>query len=89
MMLPVVGVMLLIIPWLLSVGVKGEPVEDIAESGAVELNGEQLRLYIIMGVLALLLILNTLSKQIVGFSLNEKMVLLGFGLLMFLPKVGF
>jgi sodium-dependent dicarboxylate transporter 2/3/5 len=42
-----------------------------------------------MGVLALFLVLNTFSKQIIGSALNEKMILLGFGLLMFMPKIGF
>jgi sodium-dependent dicarboxylate transporter 2/3/5 len=28
-------------------------------------------------------------KELMGFALDEKMVLLGFGLLMFLPRIGF
>ncbi|WP_318532966.1 SLC13 family permease [Sulfurovum mangrovi] len=54
-----------------------------------ELNSEQRRLYWIIGILASMLIANTFLKQIAGFSLDEKLVLLGFGLLMFVPRIGF
>jgi sodium-dependent dicarboxylate transporter 2/3/5 len=89
MMLPIVGIMLLIIPWLLSIGVKDESVDDINHGIIPTLNGEQKRLYKIMVFLALLLLFNTFSKQLLGFSFNEKIILLGFGLLMFIPRVGF
>ena len=89
MMLPVVVLMLTIIPWLLSFGVKGESVEGIGEEGVPALNMPQKRLYIIIGVLALVLIGNTFSKQFFDFVLDEKIVLLSFGLLMFAPKIGF
>ena len=89
MMLPVVVIMLTIIPWLLSFGVKGESVEGIGEDAVPTLNGSQKRLYMIIGALAVVLIGNTFSKQFFGFVLNEKIVLLSFGLLMFAPKIGF
>lgn len=89
MMLPVVAIMLLIIPWLLSLSVKNESVEDVEHGEVEELNGKQKRLYGIVVLLALVLIGNTFAKQFNGHSLDEKMVLLGFGLLMFFPKVGF
>ncbi len=89
MMLPIVAIMLLIIPWLLAFSVKNESVKGIGDDKIPTLNQEQKRLYIIMGVLALLLVINTFTKQIFGFSFNEKIILLGFGLLMFMPKIGF
>ena len=89
MMLPIVGVMLLIIPWLLSLSVKNESVENINQGAIPKLDSNQKRLYGIMIVLALVLVLNTFTKQTIGFALNEKMILLGFGLLMFMPKIGF
>lgn len=89
MMLPVVVIMLTIIPWLLSFGVKSESVEGIGEDAVPTLNGSQKRLYMIIGALAVVLIGNTFSKQFFGFVLNEKIVLLSFGLLMFAPKIGF
>jgi len=89
MMLPIVSIMLLIIPWLLSFGVKDESVEGIGEEKIPLLEKSQKRLYGIIILLAIVLIGNTFSKQILGFALNEKMLLLGFGLLMFFPKIGF
>jgi len=88
-MLPLVAIMLIIIPWLLSLGLKDESVEGIADNKIPTLDKHQKRLYIIIGLLALVLIGNTFSKQILGFALDEKMLLLGFGLLMFFPKLGF
>ncbi len=89
MMLPIVGVMLLIVPWLLALSVKNESVKGIGEEEIPTLNREQKRLYIIMGILALVLVVNTFTKQMYGFAFNEKILLLGFGLLMFMPKIGF
>ena len=88
LMLPVVGLMLLIMPYLLSLGVSGESVEDVAHE-AVSLNGEQKRLYSIIAILAAVLIANTFMKQLFGIAMNEKLVLLGFGMLMFMPRIGF
>jgi sodium-dependent dicarboxylate transporter 2/3/5 len=87
-MLPIVGLMLLIMPWLLSMGVETQKVEDMSHS-VPELSSTQKRLYGIIVLLALVLVINTFLKQLFGFSLNEKLVLLGFGLLMFVPKIGF
>jgi len=89
MMLPVVIIMLTIIPWLLSLGVRGESVEGIGNEKIPMLENNQKRLYSIVILLATVLIGNTFSKQLWGFSLDEKMILLGFGLLMFFPKIGF
>ena len=88
MMLPVVGLMLLIMPWILSLGVIEEKVEEVNHS-VPELSTLQKRLYGIIVILAVVLVGNTFLKQFFGFSLNEKLVLLGFGLLMFVPRIGF
>ena len=88
LMLPVVALMLFIMPWLLSLGVEQESVEDVNHA-IPELTTTQRRLYGIVVILALVLLGNTFLKQLFGFSLNEKLVLLGFGLLMFVPKIGF
>jgi sodium-dependent dicarboxylate transporter 2/3/5 len=89
MMLPVVAIMLTVIPWLLSFGVRDESVEGIGDEEIPKLDEPQKRLYGIIVALALVLVGNTFAKQIFGFALDEKMVLLGFGLLMFFPKIGF
>jgi sodium-dependent dicarboxylate transporter 2/3/5 len=88
MMLPVVGIMLLLMPYLLSLGVEGESVEEIEHRTEI-LTIPQRRLYRIVGLLALVLVGNTFMKQAFGMALDEKLVLLGFGLLMFVPKIGF
>jgi len=87
-MLPIVTMMLLVMPWLLALGVNEESIDDMTDD-IPKLTDTQKRLYIIIGLLAFVLIANTFFKQFFGFSLNEKLVLLGFGLLMFVPKVGF
>ena len=88
MMLPIVAIMLLVIPWLLSFGVRDECVEEV-RGEIPSLDKDQKRLYGIVIALSIVLITNTFAKQILGFSLDEKMMLLGFGLMMFFPKVGF
>ena len=88
LMLPVVGLMLLIMPYLLSLGVQNECVEDV--NHAVEkLNAPQKRLTMIISTLAIVLVANTFAKQTFDVELDEKLVLLGFGLLMFVPHIGF
>ncbi|MEA1953902.1 MAG: DASS family sodium-coupled anion symporter [Campylobacterota bacterium] len=88
MMLPIVGLMLFIIPWVLSLGVTKECVQDVKHEVSV-LTAPQKRLYGIIIFLAAVLIANTFSKQTLGMALDEKLVLLSFGLLMFMPKMGF
>ena len=88
LMFPVVGMMLLIMPYLLSLGVENECVQDVSHA-VPELTSAQRRLYIIIGILASVLVANTFMKQSFGTALDEKLLLLGFGLLMFVPKVGF
>ena len=88
LMAPVVGLMLLIMPYLLSLGVQDECVEDVSRD-VFELTSAQKRLYIIIGVLAIVLVINTFMKQAFDMALDEKLVLLGFGLLMFVPYIGF
>jgi len=88
MMLPVVGLMLLIIPYILSLGVTKECVEDVSHH-VPTLTSSQKRLYGIITLLAVVLVANTFMKQAFGMALDEKLVLLGFGLLMFVPRIGF
>ncbi|CAA6826468.1 MAG: Sodium-dependent transporter [uncultured Sulfurovum sp.] len=89
MMLPVVLIMLLIIPWLLSLSVKNESVEGIGLSVIPVLTKEQKRLYGILIALAITLFGSTLLKEYEGFILSDKLILLSFGMLMFMPKIGF
>ncbi len=89
MVSPVALMMLLAVPYLLSRSVKHECVKEIDNSIPI-LDTTQKRLLWILGTLALLLLLNTpIKPYYLGLGLNEKLILLGFGLLMFMPKIGF
>lgn len=88
LMFPVVSLMLLVMPYLLSLGVGELCVEDVNHTNQ-ELTSPQKRLYIIIGILATVLVANTFMKQSFGIAMDEKLVLLGFGVLMFVPKIGF
>ena len=87
MMAPVVGSMLLFMPWLLSLGVRDEKVGEPTVHSE-PLNGPQKKLLWILGGLTLLLLLNTPIKPWYGgLGLDEKGLLLGAGLLLFLPGI--
>ncbi len=85
---PVVFAMLLIVPWILSHSVKDEPIACKTEH-SFSLTKEQKHLTYILLALVLLLLLNTPLKPFYpGLGLNEKILLLLFGLIPFLPNVG-
>jgi len=88
LMFPVAGVMLFLVPWILSREVKNESVEDVKHDIPV-LTRAQKRLYGVIIVLGAVLASNALAKERFGIALDETLVLLGFGLLMFVPKIGF
>ncbi len=86
---PLALVMLLIIPFVLSIGVNDLKFDTKLEDKQ-NLNFEQKRLLYILGSLVVLLLVNSkIEPYYSGLGLNEKGILLSFGLLMFLPKVGF
>ncbi len=88
MVAPVALLMLLSVPFILSLAVKNEKIEKFQEE--ITLNSTQKRLLWILGSLVLLLLLNTPIKPYYnGLGLNEKLILLSYGLLMFMPKIGF
>lgn len=87
--LPLATFMLSIIPYVLSIGVSHIKIEQSIskEDKATPL---QKRLLYILGSLVVLLLLNSKIEPFYsGLGLNEKGILLGYGLLMFLPKIGF
>ncbi len=89
MVSPVAFLMLLAVPYILSRSVKNECVKDV-DSVIPTLDKAQKRLLWILGGLAILLLLNTPIKPYYeGLGLNEKLILLGFGLVMFMPRIGF
>lgn len=88
LMAPIVFSMLLILPYILAMGVCDEDLEEVSHH-VPELTSSQKRLYGIVVLLAFVLIANTFMKQFFGIALDEKLLLLSFGLLMFVPKIGF
>ncbi|WP_417325215.1 SLC13 family permease [Halarcobacter sp.] len=86
---PLAVVMLIIIPFILSLGAKAiELDKDIGK--AVTLTSEQKRLGMILLTLIVLLFVNSKIEPFYsGLGINEKGILLGYGLLMFVPKLGF
>lgn len=86
---PLAVIMLIIIPFILSLGAKAiELDKDIGK--AVSLTSEQKRLGMILLTLIVLLFVNSKIEPFYsGLGINEKGILLGYGLLMFVPKLGF
>ena len=84
---PVVVTMLLLMPLILSYGMKDEPIGRMKES-IEPMTKDQKKLLWIIGGLSLLLFLNTPIKPwYPGLGLNEKGLLLGAGLLLFMPGI--
>ena len=87
MMAPVAIGMILFVPWVLGIGIKDEVISD-NKSKLIPFTYEQKKLLWILGVLSLLLLLNTPIKPwYSGLGLNEKGLLLTAGVILFLPGV--
>ncbi|BCD60119.1 MULTISPECIES: DASS family sodium-coupled anion symporter [unclassified Nitratiruptor] len=84
--LPVVLGMLIIVPWILSLHLKDKNISCTLEP-IHRLTKEQKKLLWILGTLVMLLLVNAVLKPLFGWSMNEKMLLLGFGVLLFLPGI--
>lgn len=86
---PLALIMLTIIPYVLSLGVQDIRFETELEQKII-LKAEQKRLLYILGSLIVLLLVNSkIEPYYSGLGINEKGILLGYGLLMFVPKFGF
>lgn len=84
MMTPLVFVMFIAVASLLSIGVSGAKISF--EEEKKELNSEQKKILLLLGGIILLLLLNApLGSYWGGLGLNESVVLLGGGLLLFAP----
>ncbi len=84
MMTPLVFVMFIAVASILSIGVSGAKISF--EEEKKELNSEQKKILLLLGGIILLLLLNApLGSYWGGLGLNESVVLLGGGLLLFAP----
>lgn len=89
MMLPLTLLMLYSMIWLLSRNTEGYALQENALE-SIQMTGEHKRLSIMIIALLVVLLLNSPIKPIYnGLGLNENVILLSFGLLMFVPKLGF
>ena len=79
--LPLAAIMLTIVPYVLSLGATGYSVENTIE--AKELSRDQKKLLYILGSLVVVLFVNSF------FKVSEAGILLGYGLLMMVPSIGF
>lgn len=81
--------MLVFVPYILSFGVNDLRFETEL-SDKQKMTSEQKRLLYILGSLIVLLLVNSKIEPFYsGLGINEKGILLGYGLLMFMPKIGF
>ena len=80
--IPLAIIMLIIVPYILSIGTKTFSISNDIE-GEKKLNSDQKRLLTILGTLVIVLFVNSF------FKISEAGILLGYGLFMFMPKIGF
>lgn len=86
---PLAGVMLLIVPYVLSLRIQ-QTVICVNFNSEPNLTPEQKRLiFILLSLIVMLLLNSNFGSFYSGLGINEKGLILGFGLMMFLPKIGF
>ena len=89
MMAPLTCLMLYAMIYILSFGTQGHSVEFKAFEN-IQVRTEHKRLLFFIALLLVVLFLNSPIKPLYdGLGLNENVILLAFGLLMFVPKIGF
>ncbi|MDD3008145.1 MAG: SLC13 family permease [Arcobacter sp.] len=86
---PLALVMLIIIPFFLSVGLSDVKLDNTVEESEVLQKDQKRLLYILLGLVVVLLVNSKIEPYYSGLGLNETAILLSFGLLMFVPKIGF
>ncbi len=79
--IPLAAIMLIVVPYILSLGVSDIKIENTI--AAKQMNGDQKKLLKILGLLVLVLFINSF------FKFSEAVILLGFGLAMMIPNFGF
>jgi solute carrier family 13 (sodium-dependent dicarboxylate transporter), member 2/3/5 len=86
---PLALIMLIIIPFLLSIGLSDVKLDNKVKV-TEKLHSDQKRLLLILlGLVITLLVNSKIEPYYSGLGLNETAILLSFGLLMFVPKIGF
>jgi solute carrier family 13 (sodium-dependent dicarboxylate transporter), member 2/3/5 len=86
---PLALVMLIVIPFILSIGLSDVKLDNKLEVKEILLPNQKRLLFILLGLVITLLVNSKIEPYYSGLGLNEPAILLGFGLLMFVPKIGF
>jgi sodium-dependent dicarboxylate transporter 2/3/5 len=88
-LLPLVIPMMMIVPFVLSLGAKEKKINPKSDPNFdSKLNSEQKKmLYILLGLIIILFANSPIKPFYDGLGLNEKIILLGAGLSLFLPKI--
>lgn len=86
---PLALVMLIIIPLLLSLGLSDIKLDNTIQNSQVLQKNQKRLLFILFSLITLLLVNSKIEPYYSGLGLDETAILLGFGLLMFVPKIGF
>ena len=86
---PLALLMLIIIPFILSLGLNDIQLDNEVKSTAKLLPNQKRLLFILLGLVITLLVNSKIEPYYSGLGLNETAILLSFGLLMFVPKIGF
>ena len=86
---PLALLMLIIIPFILSLGLNDVQLDNEVKSTAKLLPNQKRLLFILLGLVITLLVNSKIEPYYSGLGLNETAILLSFGLLMFVPKIGF
>lgn len=86
---PLAFLMLLTIPFLLSLGLSDITLDKEVQEKEKLLPAQKRLLFILLGLITVLLANSEIQPYYSGLGLNETGILLGFGLLMFVPKIGF
>ncbi|AZR80887.1 SLC13 family permease [Thiomicrospira sp. S5] len=84
MVLPLVAAMFVVVGWVLALGTVNETLKT--DFKPQPLNSGQKKVLYLVSALVAILVINALATSLLGWSgFNEKGLLLGFGLLLFLP----
>jgi solute carrier family 13 (sodium-dependent dicarboxylate transporter), member 2/3/5 len=86
---PLALIMLIIIPFILSLGLNDVKLDNEVKATEKLLPNQKRLLFILLGLVITLLVNSKIEPYYSGLGLNETAILLSFGLLMFVPKIGF
>ena len=86
---PLALLMLIVIPFILSLGLSDLQLDNEIKAKEKLLPNQKRLLFILLGLVITLLVNSKIEPYYSGLGLSETAILLSFGLLMFVPKIGF